>query len=118
MTDASSMIIRKVARLFFFIKERVQLQTDSRKEKDNIHAREFLEKNAFVVFRKNDKDQNQENESSTSYERPTPRDDHDEVVTERTRLPGRNSEAEVQLSPYNLVVVRSPKYQYTPKQII
>jgi hypothetical protein len=65
-------------------------------------------------FRKNNTDQNRENESRTSSERPLPRDNHDEVVTERTRLLGQNVEAEVQPSPYNLVIVRSMRNISTP----
>ena len=65
-------------------------------------------------FRKNDTDQNQENESRTSHERPLPRDDH-EAVTERTQLLGQNVEAEVQPSPYNLVLVRSLRNISTPR---
>ena len=58
-------------------------------------------------FRKNNTNDNQENESSASHQGPLPPDDHDEVATERTRLLSQSIEAEVQPSPYNLVVVRS-----------
>lgn len=58
-------------------------------------------------FRKNNTDDNQENESRISHQYPLPRDDHDEVATERTRLLDRGTEAEVEPSPYNLVIVRS-----------
>ena len=56
---------------------------------------------------KSSSDADQDGESRTSHERPLPRDDHDDVVTERTRLLGQNIEADVEPSPYNLVVVRS-----------
>lgn len=48
-----------------------------------------------------------DNESRTSHERPLPRDEHDDIITERTQLLRQNIEAEVQPSPYNLIVVRS-----------
>ena len=56
---------------------------------------------------KKSSDGDHDDESGTSHERPLPRDEHDDVVTERTRLLGQNIEAEVEPSPYNLVVVRS-----------
>src|SRR5271155_5133 len=56
---------------------------------------------------KSNPDTTQSGESRTSHERPLPRDEHDDIVTERTRLLGQNIEAEIQPSPYNLVVVRS-----------
>jgi hypothetical protein len=65
-------------------------------------------------FRKNNTDQNQENESRISHERPLRSDDNDEVVNERTRLLGQNVETEVQPSPYNLVAVRSLRNISTP----
>ena len=46
-------------------------------------------------------------ESTTSHERPLPRDEDNHIVTERTRLLGHDIEPDVQPSPYNLVVVRS-----------
>lgn len=46
-------------------------------------------------------------EERTSHERPIPRNENDEVVTERTRLLGHEIEPEVQPSPYNLAAVRS-----------
>ena len=57
--------------------------------------------------RKGNVDDNGESEERTSHDRPLPRDDHDEVVTERTRLLGHDVEPEIVPSPYNLVVVRS-----------
>jgi hypothetical protein len=48
-----------------------------------------------------------ETESRTSHERPLPRDEHDQIATERTRLLGQTIEPEVEPSPYNLAVVRS-----------
>src|SRR5277367_2098171 len=57
--------------------------------------------------RKGNSDTTPSGESRTSHERPLLRDEHDDIVTERTRLLGQNIEAEIQPSPYNLVVVRS-----------
>ncbi len=57
--------------------------------------------------RKRDDHVNGDDEERTSHERPVPRDDHDQIVTERTRLLGQNIEPEVTPSPYNLAVVRS-----------
>lgn len=48
-----------------------------------------------------------DDESRTSHERPLPRNEDDEIVTERTHLLGQNIEPEVEPSPYNLAVVRS-----------
>jgi hypothetical protein len=56
---------------------------------------------------KKNTDDNREDATRTSHERPQPRDEHDDVVTERTRLLGQNIEAEIRPSPYNLLVVRS-----------
>jgi len=56
---------------------------------------------------KSNSEENEGNGSRTNHERPLPRDEHDDVVTERTRLLGQNIEDEIQPSPYNLVVVRS-----------
>ena len=57
--------------------------------------------------RKSDDHVNGDDEERTSHERPVPRDEHDQIVTERTRLLGQNIEPEVEPSPYNLAVVRS-----------
>jgi len=58
-------------------------------------------------FKKKNPREEEEEASRTSHERPLPRDDHDDVVTERTRLLGQTLEPDVQPSPYNLAVVRS-----------
>jgi len=58
-------------------------------------------------FKKKNPVEEEEEASRTSHERPLPRDDHDDIVTERTRLLGQTIEPDIQPSPYNLAVVRS-----------
>ena len=62
-------------------------------------------------------DVNQENEPRTSRQRSLSTDDHDEVATERTRLLDHGIEAEVEPSPYNLVIIRSLRNISTPRDI-
>jgi len=53
-------------------------------------------------------------ESTTSHEHPLPRNEDDDIVTERTRLLGHNVEPAIHPSPYNLVAVRSLRNISTP----
>jgi len=61
-------------------------------------------------------DESVQGESTTSNERSLPRNEDDHIVTERTRLLGRNVEPEIQPSPYNLVLVRSLRNISTPNR--
>jgi hypothetical protein len=58
-------------------------------------------------FKKKSTTQTNGEEERSSHDRPLLQDEHDQGVTERTRLLGQNIEPEVEPSPYNLVAVRS-----------
>jgi hypothetical protein len=62
---------------------------------------------AWFKRKSDSNDHNGDDNDRTSHERPVPRDNNDDIATERTRLLGQNIEPEIEPSPYNLAVVRS-----------